>query len=155
VSGFAATSFVLLVILLVGAPFLIGMLFGAEFDEASHVLRVHVLSLPFVFLGVSQTTWTAVHDLQKLAMWRTLGGAVINAALNLLLSPSHGAVGAAVATVVAYGFAAIGGNALSSRTRPFLVMQLRQASPLHVARNLKALVGDVRSRLAREPRGRT
>lgn len=148
ISGLAALSIVLVITFYALAPLLISLAFGDAFQDASGILRVHVLSLPFVFLGVSQTTWTAVYEQQGLSMWRTVGGAVINAVLNVILIPDFGALGASYATVVAYAFAAVAGNALSRRTRPFLAIQLRQLSPWHVARNLMELRREVMDRLS-------
>lgn len=151
VSGFAALSIVFVITFWALAPFLISLAFGEAFQNASSVLRVHILSLPFVFLGVSQATWTAVYEQQSLSMWRTVGGAVINAVLNVILIPNHGALGAAYATVVAYSFAAVMGNALSRRTRPFFAIQIRQLSPMHLIRNLMELRREVMRRLSGPP----
>ncbi|HUP74919.1 MAG TPA: flippase [Acidimicrobiales bacterium] len=145
--GFVALALVLVAGLVGFAPMLVSVLFGDQYAPAGEVLRVHALSLPFVFIGIGQTVWNTVYDQQTLAMWRTLGGAVINTVLNLLLIPSYGALGAAWATVVAYAFAGFLGNGLSRRTWPFLAMQARQFWPPHLIRNLASLRHDVFERL--------
>ena len=144
--GFVALSIVLAAGLAGLSSVVVSVLYGSDYAEAGHVLRVHVLSLPFVFLGVGQTVWNAVHNQQKHAMWRTIGGAVINTGLNLVLIPSHGAMGAAYATVVAYAFSGFMGNALSRSTWPFLVLQARQFWPPHLIRSVMALRADVLDR---------
>lgn len=147
VGGFFAAALVISIFVVATAPLLVSVLFGAEYAGAVNILRVHILSLPFVFLGVAQTAWNAVHEQQALAMWRTLGGAAINVTLNFALIPVLGALGAAYATVIAYAFAGVVGNAFSRRTQPFLRMQLRQASPVHLVRNLASLRSEVLGRL--------
>lgn len=134
--GIAIAGVVLLSLL---APILIPLVFGDDFGGATGVFRVHVLSLPFVFLGMSQSVWNAVYDQQRLAMWRTLGGVVINVVLCLALIPAYGAMGAAYATVGAYGFAGMLGNALSKETRPYLSLQARQFAPRHLVKNVVLL----------------
>lgn len=149
VAGFAAAAFVCLLGLVALSPWIVGIVYGPQFQQAGDVLRVHVLSLPFVFLGVAQTAWTAVHEQQKLAMWRTIWGAVLNGVLNVVLIPGFGALGAAYATIAAYAFSSVLANALSAKTRPFFWMQLRQLSPWHLVRNLRLLRADVQARLGR------
>ncbi len=152
VSAFMGVALVLVVTLVGLSSVLVSIIYGSGFDDAAAVLRVHVLSMPFVFLGVAQTTWTAVFDQQGLSMWRTISGAVINTALNFVLIPPLGALGAAYATVAAYAFSSVLGNVMSPRTRPFLWLQLRQFNPVHVTRNLLLLRHDVMARLAaRQP----
>jgi len=152
VGGFFAAAVLCVIAIFAAAPLLVSVLFGRDFEGAATILQVHILGLPFVFLAVAQTAWNAVHEQQSLAMWRAVGGAVINMALNLVLIPEFGALGAAVATVTAYALAGVAGNAFSRRTRPFMWMQVRQASPVHLLRNLVALRHDVLARL-RPPGG--
>lgn len=149
--AFVAVALALMLSLMGLSTVLVSALFGSGFEDAGHVLRIHVLSLPFVFLGVAQSVWNAVYDQQKLAMWRTVGGALINIVLNVVLIPNHGALGAAYATVIAYGFAAVAGNALSRATWPILVMQVRQFWPPRLARNLISLCQDVLHRVRTTP----
>jgi PST family polysaccharide transporter len=84
------------------APSLIGLLYGAEYGESSGVLRIHIWASVAVFLGVASSQFLTLEGLQKLSLYRTLTGLVINIVLNLLLIPEHGANGAAIATLVSY-----------------------------------------------------
>jgi O-antigen/teichoic acid export membrane protein len=54
-----------------------------------------------------------------------LAGAVVNVALNLLLIPTYGTIGAAVATVISYASAGWLALYLSARTRPMAHMMAR------------------------------
>ncbi len=151
VAGFAVVAFVCVLGLVALSPWIVGLVYGSQFQQAGSILRIHVLSLPFVFLGVAQTSWTAVHEQQKLAMWRTIWGALLNGLLNVVLIPGYGALGAAYATIAAYAFSSFLANAASAGTRPFFWMQLRQFSPWHLVRNLVLLRIDVLDRLGRRP----
>jgi PST family polysaccharide transporter len=87
------------------APFIIVALYGDPFREAGLILAIHVWACPAVFMGMIIEKWFVTEDLLKFLIWRQLGAATLNIALNLLLIPLYGGVGAAVATVIAYSFA--------------------------------------------------
>lgn len=99
------------------APWLIILLFGAAYASAVVVLQLHVWSMVFVFLGVAGHKWLLAERLQHLFLYRTLLGAGLNIALNLLLIPRYGIVGAAVATLITQAVVSVGFDALHARTR--------------------------------------
>lgn len=80
----------------------VSILYGAEFREAAPVLAIHLWASIAVFLGVASSQYLLVEQLQKISFYRTLIGLVCNIALNLILIPRMGALGAAIATVVSY-----------------------------------------------------
>jgi PST family polysaccharide transporter len=93
------------------------------------VLAVHIWASVFVFLGVAQSPWDLSKNLLTLSLYRTLSGAIINAAMNLYLIPRYSALGAAVATVVSYAISGVFANLLSAHTRPVFYMQMRSLIP--------------------------
>jgi len=107
---------------LLSAP-IVSALFGREFAASAPVLAVHAWAGVFVALGLGQGTWNVCEGLTRLALVRTLGGAVMNIVLNVLLIPRFGALGAALATVVSYAVSAYLLNAFDSRTRVIFRMQ--------------------------------
>jgi PST family polysaccharide transporter len=104
---------------------LVVLLFGARFEAAGAILAVHIWAALFVFWGVAQEPWNIAEGLQRLTLYRTMAGAILNVGLNLLLIPNYGGMGAAVATVIAYGVAAWLGNALDRRTRVVFLLQAK------------------------------
>lgn len=80
----------------------VGMLFGQEFADAAPVLAIHLWASVAVFLGMASSQHLLVEHLQKISFYRTLIGLICNVFLNLLLIPSIGAKGAAIATVISY-----------------------------------------------------
>jgi polysaccharide transporter, PST family len=104
-------------------------LYSNTFSAASPVLAVHVWASVFVFLGVAQAPWDFSENLLKLGFYRTVIGAITNIALNLVLIPKYSAMGAAIATVVAYACSSVFANALSQRTRHIFLMQMRSFLP--------------------------
>ncbi len=83
------------------SPFVIDSLFGAAYSESAPVLAIHIWASVFVFLGVANSNWFLAENLQTLMFARTLLNGLINIALNYMLIPKYGAVGAAIALVVA------------------------------------------------------
>ena len=108
---------------------IIQLLYSNAYSGAAPVLAVHISASVFVFLGVAQSPWDLSRNMLKLSLYRTLAGAVINVLMNLYLIPRYSAMGAAIATVVAYAVSAVFANALSARTRPIFFMQLRSFLP--------------------------
>jgi PST family polysaccharide transporter len=104
---------------------LVVFLFGSRFAEAGPILAVHIWAALFVFWGVAQAPWNITEGLQRLALYRTVAGAVINVVLNLVLIPRYAGMGAAIATVIAYGTSAWLANLLDRRTRPIFFLQTR------------------------------
>jgi O-antigen/teichoic acid export membrane protein len=96
----ALVSFPIFVGSLVLADPLIEAIFGGGFERSADVLPWLMLAFISVCLGYVGGYLVPVVHLQ----WRFAGfaaaGVAINVALNLLLIPPHGAVGAAVATVI-------------------------------------------------------
>lgn len=113
------------------SSWVIYVLYAAEYAAAGPILAVHIWAAVFVFLGVAQSPWDVAEGLTRLALMRTVIGAVVNVGLNLLLLPTYGGLGAAIATVVAQACSACLANALSRKTRVILRLQLRALFPAH------------------------
>ncbi len=87
---------------------IVDILFGAEFAQAAPVLAIHLWASIAVFLGIASSQCLLVEQLQKISFYRTLIGLICNILLNLILIPSMGAKGAAIATVASYFLATFG-----------------------------------------------
>jgi PST family polysaccharide transporter len=109
----------------VGSSALVRLLFGRDYQAAGPILAVHIWAGLFVSLGVAQGLWDVNECLVRLALFRTATGAAANVALNMLLLPRLGPMGAAVATVISYAVSAFFLNALHPRTRRIFRLQLR------------------------------
>lgn len=83
----------------------VSLLFGSKYVAAGAVLAVHIWSGIFVFLGVASGRCLILEGLQRYVFYRTMLGAVVNVVMNLLLIPTAGVTGAAIATVISYFFA--------------------------------------------------
>ncbi|MEQ9107787.1 MAG: flippase [Limnobacter sp.] len=101
------------------------LLFGPAYVAAGAVLAIHVWASVFVFLGVASGKWFLAENLQALSLQRTAIGAAANIALNLLLIPKFGEVGAAVATVISYAIAGLFADLFQAKTRSMFYMKIR------------------------------
>jgi PST family polysaccharide transporter len=108
------------------SPYIIG-LFGIKYAASAPVLSVHVWATIFVFLGVAQTSWYIKEGTRGLyiQLKRTIMGAVINIILNIILIPMYNALGAAIATIIAYAYVGYGANLFRKETMGIFKMQTR------------------------------
>ena len=86
------------------STFLVVFVFGENYAAAGTVLSIHIWSSVFVFLGYVKGVWIATEELTKFAFVASSLGALFNIFLNWLLIPIYQEVGAALATVISYGF---------------------------------------------------
>lgn len=134
----AALAYALSVPVALVAPFIVKMAYGSEFAAAGPMLSVHIWSSIFVFLGVARGQWLVNEGLQKFYLAATCLGAIVNVAFNLILIPRWGGLGAAWATVVAYGLAAWLASYFHAAVRPTARMQtLALLIPFRGLRSLK------------------
>lgn len=108
------------VVTIVAGP-VIDFFYSAEFSGAAAILVIHVWTAPFLFMGVIFSKWLIVENLLLTSLVRHGFGAALNVGLNLVLIPSHGPKGAAVATLISYASATYFATFFSKRTWPAAV----------------------------------
>ena len=111
---------------------IVSVLFGEAYQAAGAVLAMHIWASVFVFLGVASGKWFLAENRQVLSLQRTVLGAVANVVLNLWLIPLHGAVGAALATVISYAIAAFISDVTQKETHKMFFMKLSALNPLAI-----------------------
>jgi len=84
---------------------LIQFVFGPNFTSAAPVLQIHIWALVFAALGVASGQYLLLEGLNGILLQRTALGAAVNILLNVLWIPRYGIVGAAWASLIAYGIA--------------------------------------------------
>ena len=85
---------------------LIALLYGRDYIESSAVLKIHVWTGIFVFLGISSSKWLCTENLPWVSFKRVLFGLFLNIVLNLFLIPKFGIAGAAYSILLSQLFAA-------------------------------------------------
>jgi O-antigen/teichoic acid export membrane protein len=89
--------------LIVAKPFII-LLFGPEYSAASPAFQILMFTLFFVFSGTIIGNAIFAYDRQRLFVFSTAGGAILNIVLDILLIPPYSIVGSAVATLISQIF---------------------------------------------------
>jgi O-antigen/teichoic acid export membrane protein len=104
---------------------LVNLLYGQNFKNAGQVIYIYAFAGIFVFMGVASARWYINEGLQKITLLRTLVGAAINIALNLILIPIINLKGAAIATLISQITVAFLLDLGSNKTRLVFIMKLR------------------------------
>jgi O-antigen/teichoic acid export membrane protein len=107
----------------ISAPWLVKTLLGPHYVDAIPILRWHVFTNVFVFLGVAQNVAIVSERTPRHALLKTISGAATSVLANCLLIPHWGAVGAAWSALLSYGVSAVVSNAVVSPH--IFVMQIR------------------------------
>jgi PST family polysaccharide transporter len=123
------SAFLISITFYIFSDLLISVIFGSSFAAASAILRIHVWSLLFVFIGLAQGIWLIGEGETKLSFAFTVVGALINVILNIILIPIYDGKGAAFATLISYMFAAFLANFFLKKTRVLGIMQIKSLSP--------------------------
>ena len=100
------------------SPHVIALVYGSAYAGAESVLTLHVWAGVFVATRAVLSKWILAEDLAIVSLLTHALGATANIALNLLLIPHFGAIGAATGTIVSYSIASYLGLMLWRRTRP-------------------------------------
>lgn len=104
---------------------LVLLLFGEPYADSAQVLIIHVWTGVFVFMGNAAWTWYLAENKQHLANIRIIFGLGINIALNALLIPHYGVVGAAWATLISRAVVVYFGQLLTKDTWPLFRMMTK------------------------------
>ena len=107
------------------APHLIGLLFGAVYQDAGAILVIHVWAALFVFMRAALSKWILVENLLVFSMITQGFGALVNVILNFYLIPLFGGQGAAIATLISYATASYFSLLVTPKSREVFVMMSR------------------------------
>ncbi|HEX4076262.1 MAG TPA: polysaccharide biosynthesis C-terminal domain-containing protein, partial [Candidatus Acidoferrales bacterium] len=120
----------LCVVMTVGAPIVVRVLYGKQFLPAASLLAVLIWSEIAVFFATVIVNVMVAKNYQNLLPIPTLVGAAINVALNLVLIPRYAAMGTAWATLVSYSLAWMVALLFFKETRSFTLQGVRFALPV-------------------------
>jgi len=109
---------------LVFGPLVIWLLYGPEYSESGVVVQILFLGCPFIFIGVMRHVWIVTEGLQRETLVGSSLALAINVAANFALIPTYGAVGAAVAALLAHATNGVLSFALFKSTRSIFVESL-------------------------------
>lgn len=110
------------------SPYIIKTIYGSAFYEASQIFSLHCISIMFIGFLTSSSKELIAKDKYKFIFYRDLSGLFSNLVLNIILIPTHGALGAAASTLISYFIASVLSNLFFSETKQVLILMLK--SPL-------------------------
>lgn len=128
------------------SPWLIELLYGEQYSESSVILAIHIWACPFIFMRAIFSKWIVIERLTYLSLVTHGLGAIVNIIMNIVLIPSLGGKGAAMATVVAYAVASYVALFVPTVTRESAVMMTRGlfSFPLFIVTLMRKLVFGVK-----------
>lgn len=118
---------------------IVPLVYGSEFSAAASILSVLVWGGVFAMLNVCRSVWLVSQGLQRFAIVYTGASLSVNLLLNLLLIPSCGAMGSAIATVLS-NVVSIVSLSFFSATRASTWMILNSMRPRVMVLSIRALL---------------
>ncbi len=104
---------------------IVDFLYGNAFQQTGEVLSIHIWAGIFVFLGVSRGGWILNENLQRYTSLYLGVGMLANIALNFILIPKFGILGAAWATLIAQSISVLFAPLLFKPTRISFFMMIK------------------------------
>ncbi len=118
------------------SDWLVQLLFGEAFANASGVLTIHIWTGVFIALWAVASKWFTIENLLQNIMYRTFIGALLNIVLNYMMIPKYGVEGAAWATLISYVFINYLSMAIFTKTRKSFYQQTRAFNLLRIIKEL-------------------
>lgn len=97
---------------------LILLIYGPAFSEAVHVLSILIWSRIFSLIGTVKAIWLTMEGLGNYQVTFVGIAACLNVLLNFFLIPMYGAIGAAIATLIAEMVSALFAVLFFKKTKP-------------------------------------
>ncbi len=119
------------------SDWLVDLLYGKEFYLTGSVLSIHIWAGIFVFLGVSRSGWILNENLQRYTSLYLGIGMIFNVALNYILIPLNGIMGAAMATLISQSISVLFAPLLFKKTRISFYMMIRSLTFINLLKKVK------------------
>lgn len=81
---------------------IVNIMYGSSYAASASILSIYVWAQFGSNLGVARGAFLVIEGKQKLSLYMSVIGAIINVLINIYLIPKAGAVGATVATLITY-----------------------------------------------------
>lgn len=100
---FAIVAFIGAGVTALASPWIVGLLYGAEYRSSAVVLSVLVFVIVFIFQGLAQSLWVVNDNVRIVTMVGTFLAALISIIANLFLIRKFGIMGAVYSYLLAQG----------------------------------------------------
>jgi PST family polysaccharide transporter len=111
---FWGISIIVIVFTIFFSEFIVNNIYGVLYKPSIQILEIYIFTNIPVFLGVGQNLWILNKGKSYYVLIQTFTGALVSIILNLILLPTLGIKGAAIAAVISYSVSAILINLLIS-----------------------------------------
>ncbi|WP_286230068.1 flippase [Neobacillus mesonae] len=125
-------------IVIIFSKLIIGILYGHDFLKAASILSISIWAGTFAMLGTARSVWLVTEGLQKYTLVYTMAGLIINVVLNVILIPTVGAYGAAIATLIAQ-ISTILVLIFFKETRVTTILIIKSFSPMPIIKYVKKM----------------
>ena len=112
--------------------FVIQILYGTEYAGAAGCLRIVTWYTGFSYFGVARNIWTVCEGKQRYEKHFALAGVISNLVLNLILIPTWGIEGAAVASLLTQVVTNVITPFVIKDTRENAVYVFKSLNPIHL-----------------------
>ncbi len=119
---------------------IIKILYGAAYSASINALKLIVWYTTFSYLGSVRNIWILAENRQKYLWIINLSGALANVALNYILIPITGIMGAALASLVTQIFTNVIIGFIIRPIRYSNTLMLRALNPKEMTKAIKALI---------------
>ena len=119
---------------------IIKILYGAAYSASINALKLIVWYTTFSYLGSVRNIWILAENKQKYLWIINLSGALANVALNYILIPIMGIMGAALASLVTQIFTNVIIGFIIRPIRYSNTLMLRALNPKEMTKAIKALI---------------
>ena len=85
------------------APWIIGLLYGGQYQSSTAILSTYVFVNVFVFQGIAQTLWVVNNNVRNITLLGTFLAAIIGIIANAVLIRKFGVMGAAYSILLTQG----------------------------------------------------
>ncbi len=104
----ALTAYAVAIPVTLSAKWIVLTFFGEPFADAGLMLAILIWANLFIYLEMARSAFFTAMNWNRIYLVTLCLGAVLNIALNLVLIPRYGGLGAVIASCIAYWFAAHG-----------------------------------------------
>ncbi|WP_243374505.1 flippase [Geotalea sp. SG265] len=109
-TGMALLACFIIIIVNLLSPFIVNNVLGKKYADSTLILNILIVAVLPTFLGVVQSLWIINEGRNRIALIKSVGGAIVSLLMNILLIPKYGAIGAAVSTVFSQIISAVFSN---------------------------------------------
>ena len=116
------------------------LLYGEEYLPAVPLLRVVVWYITYAYFGTIRGIWILAEQQYKLVIGIDIFGALVNVALNAILIPFWGAIGAAIASVITQFVLNFALGFIFKSLQKNALLMLRGLSPIFAIKQVRVLL---------------